>query len=154
MMQGKSRPVIISAMRTEIRGDNGESAANFARCRAMICANALESDFLAKLLKVCNWGTFASDHVEGLGHREVETPAIAGGALPLALKRTELLRWVEDMTECGPLASVDGRVVQTRPAAQDQLVWHNDLEDGRRRLAITVNLTEQAYEGACSSCAT
>ncbi len=142
-----SSPIAVGALRTEVRDDGGARAAQFAQCRAMLCRNAIAPDFLGRLLALCNGGHFVSDAVEGLGHREVEKPGRAGGALTLALKRAELVRWLEGVTACGPLADVDGRIVQTWPRPDDQLVWHDDLTERRRRLAITINLTEQPYEG-------
>lgn len=87
------------------------------------------------------------DSVEGLGDREVESPQRAGGAITLALKRAGLMRWIEEATGCGPLVRVDGRVVQARANNHDQLVWHDDLNEPERRLAVTVNLSEAPYEG-------
>lgn len=143
----ESPPFVIGTTQTLICGDPGAAAKNFACHRAIACVGALEPSFLAKLLNICNQAQFVADAVENLGHREVETPAIAGGALTLALQRSNLLRWIEAATHCGSLRSASGRVVQALPGGRDQLVWHNDMSDMQRRLAITINLTEQPYEG-------
>ncbi len=140
-------PIGIGTLQTEIRDDGGACAAQFAQGRAMLCRSAVAPGFLGRLLALCNGGHFVSDAVEGLGHREVEKPGRAGGALTLALKRAAMTRWLETVTACGPLADVDGRIVQTWPRPDDQLVWHDDLTERRRRLAITVNLSEEPYEG-------
>jgi len=140
-------PFVIGAEQTQILGDDGASAESFARCRALVCANALDPAFLATLQKVSRRAQFAPDVVEGVGHREIETPNLAGRALTLALKRTNLLRWIEETTRCGPLGGIDGRVAQPRPIVGHRLRWHDDLNVPGRRLAITINLSEQAYEG-------
>ena len=138
---------VIGAMQTRICLDAGEAAESFAQHRALVCNGVLDPPFLATLQKICGRAQFTSDEVEGVGHREIEVPPRAGGALTLALKRANLLRWIQDVTRCGPIRSVEGRVVQTHPNAQDQLLWHNDLNDPRRRLAITIHLGVQPYEG-------
>jgi hypothetical protein len=67
--------------------------------------------------------------------------------ITLALKRAALLSWLEAMAGCGSLGNVEGRVVRALANNHDQLVWHDDLDEPRRRLAITINLSEQLYEG-------
>src|SRR5579862_6625052 len=120
LMHGPFQPFVIGAQATAISGDAGEAAAHFAQDRAILCSGALDPPFLAALLRICGRAQFVPDEVEGVGHREVETPGLAGGALSLALKRANLIRWVEAATSRGRLGSVDGRVVQTRPAADDR----------------------------------
>lgn len=140
-------PFVVGAARTDIAGGDDDVSADFARCRAFHAPGAVDGDFLARLLGLCNRGTFVPDVVEGLGLRQIETPGITGGALTLALKRPNLLLWIEQVTGCGPLESVEGRVVQTFPAPDHQLTWHDDRNDPRRRLAITINLSEETYDG-------
>ena len=103
---------------------------------------------LGKLMALCDRADFMSDPVEGLGHRTVERPPLASTAILLALRRQELFRWLEAVTGCAPIASVDGQVVQTEPQAGDELVWHDDMVGGaRRRLGVTIGLGRAPYEG-------
>lgn len=140
-------PFVIGATQTWIRDHGCMAAASFARCRAIHCSSALDPAFLATLSKLCRQARFVSDVVEHIGHRELETPNLAGAALTLALNRANLMQWIEETTQCGPLKAVGGHVVQTRPVVGDQLSWHNDLNDAERCLAITINLSEQPYAG-------
>jgi hypothetical protein len=98
-------------------------------------------------MRLCREGGFEPDEVAGLGHREIENPQRAGRTISLALKRAELIDWIERATGCGPLETVEGRVVRARANNHDQLLWHDDLDNARRRLAITINLSEHSYEG-------
>lgn len=140
-------PLVIGAERTQVLGDGGASAESSARCHAIVCPKALDPLFLAMLLKVSGTAQFAPDPVDRVGHRELETPNLAGAALTLALRQSNLIRWIEETTQCGPLGSMDGRLAQVRPAAGHGLGWHDDLNDPRRRLGITIDLSEQPYEG-------
>jgi hypothetical protein len=140
-------PFVIGAERTQVLGDGSASAESFARCHAIDCAKALDPLFLAMLLKVSGKAQYTPDPVGRLGHREIETPNLAGTALTLALRRSNLIRWIEETTQCGPLGSIDGRVAQIRPAAGHRLHWHDDLNDPGRRLGITIDLSEQPSEG-------
>jgi len=141
------RPFTIGVTTTQLLQPPEAVRDEFARRRSILCHDAIEPGFLATLQGLCNRGGFMPDSVEGLGDREVEQPQRAGGAISLALQREGLRRWLEAATGCGPLGKVEGRVVQTRANGHDQLDWHNDLQDPRRRLAITANLSEAPYEG-------
>lgn len=146
-MTPDDRPFVIGAAATELLAPPAAYRAHFAAHRSVLCADAFEAGFLDTLRRLCNRGAFEPESVEGLGDREVEAPQRAGGAITLALQRAGLMHWLEAVTDCGPLGKVDGRVIQARPNNHDQLDWHNDLYDPRRRLAVTVNLTETPYEG-------
>jgi hypothetical protein len=144
----KASPVFaVGAYRTALLASPEDVAGEFSKHRVIACAGAIEPGLLASLMRLCREGSFEPDEVVGLGHREVEKPQRAGGTLSLALKRAELIDWIERATGCGPLGAVEGRLVRARANNMDQLLWHDDLDDPRRRLAITINLSERAYEG-------
>ncbi|GAA0307879.1 hypothetical protein GCM10009087_17370 [Sphingomonas oligophenolica] len=144
----KASPVFaVGAYRTTLLATPETIAGEFSKHRAIACANAIEPGLLATLMRLCREGSFASDEVEGLGHREVEKPQRAGPTISLALKRANLIDWIEHVTGCGPLEAIEGRVVRARANNHDQLLWHDDLDDVRRRLAVTINLSKQNYEG-------
>ena len=134
---------------THLHGDTVSAAEHFAEHRAILCNGAIQRDFLALLFDVLARAEFRSDRVEGLGHREIEKPALAGRAISLALNRRTLLDWIATVARCGRLGSVEGRVVQTALRPDDRLRWHDDLEDTgtQRRLGITIGLSNQAYDG-------
>ena len=121
--------------------------AAFSTSRALVCPDALEGRLLASVLRLCERGAFESNTVEGLGHRDIERPAVAGAALLLILRRPSLYRWLEEVTGCGPITDVEGRVVRTYPRPGDELAWHDDLNGERRRLGVTIGLGAAAYEG-------
>lgn len=146
-MTPEARPFTIGVTTTQLLEPPDAVRDEFARRRSILCRDAFEPGFLATLQGLCNRGRFVPDSVEGLGDREVEQPQRAGGAISLALQREGLRRWLEAATGCGPLGKVEGRVIQARANGHDQLDWHNDLHDSRRRLAITVNLSDAPYEG-------
>lgn len=125
-----------------------DARAVFEERRALVCLDVLDHDLLGKLIALCDRAAFMSDQVEGLGHRAVERPPLASTAILLALRRPDLFRWLEAVTGCAPIASVEGQVVQTWPQAGDELVWHDDMNYGqRRRLGVTIGLGSEDYEG-------
>lgn len=128
--------------------DAGIARAEFARRRALVWPDALGGALLQRLMTACDKAQFVSDPVDGLGHREIERGSPAGPAIGLALRRAPLFRWLEWVTDCAPIASVEGRVVQTWPCAGDELLWHDDMNDGGvRRLGVTIALGREAYSG-------
>lgn len=120
----------------------------FARNRALECPEMLDPQLLAIMLRQLDTAGFAPQHVHKIGDRELETPARVGPALRLALQRRDLFDWLDRATGCGPLEQISGRVVQARAGEDHQLTWHDDREETRRRLAITINLSTAPYEGA------
>ena len=120
--------------------------AEFAATRTIICHDALDAALVARLDRICDAAEFRSDHVEHLGHRRIEKPAIAGGAIALLLQREPLYRWLEEVTGCATIVRAEGRVVQTYAEPGDQLVWHNDT-GSERVLAVTIALSSPDYDG-------
>lgn len=145
------RPLCIDAVRTRVLAAASDYAPLFAERRAIECADLLDPHFCRRLMDHCDRATFALDRVAGLGAREIEAPQRVGMALNLALSRPEMLRWVEAVTGKRGLQKVDGRVVRTRANGEDGLDWHNDDHetggDVVRRLAITIGLSDQPFEG-------
>ncbi len=128
--------------------DVAHARAAFARSRALVLPDVLEPGLLRSVMAACDRASFASDHVEHLGHREVERPPLAGTALLLALRRPQLFRWLEAISGCAPITGVEGRIVRTRARAGDELAWHDDLNGPvPRRLGITIGLGEAPYTG-------
>lgn len=127
--------------------DEATAKAAFAETCAFVWRDAFAAPLFARLTALCGRSGFTSDHVEGLGHREIEEPPLAGTAIILALTRPVLFRWLERVTGCAPIRGIDGRVVQTWPRAGDGLDWHDDLGDPARRLGVTIALGDAAYDG-------
>ncbi|TCP65995.1 MULTISPECIES: 2OG-Fe(II) oxygenase [unclassified Sphingomonas] len=144
------RPIAIGAQRTEILVAPAGAAQDFKRQRAIECRDLIAPDLLASLLDRCRRGGFVADHVDQLGSREVEAPQRVGAALNIVLSRPSFLHWIEVVTGCHDLHRVEGRLVQNRANGLDALDWHNDTHDdaaGARKLGITINLSDAAYEG-------
>ena len=135
----------VGLAKTGVFGNVAEARQQFLRFRGVYIQEAIEAGFLATLQQICELGPFVSSQTEP-GHRETELPQRAGRALNLALNRPVLLRLLEEIAACGPLSSIEGCIVQTFPRSGDELIWHDDLHERDRRLAITINLGN-AFEG-------
>ncbi len=140
--------MFVGSQRTEIGTAPGLFADGYQHHHAFAFSGMIEPAFFARLLQLCNAAHFIVDTKTDIAERQSETPGIAGRALALALKRENLMRWLESATGCEPLQSTFGRIVQISPEDSPRLNWHDDLpEDASRRLGITINLSENAYEG-------
>jgi 2OG-Fe(II) oxygenase superfamily len=139
--------VRIGATETSL-GDAANASREFSRTCALVCREALDPALVARLTAACARSTFVSDQVEGLGHRMIERPPLAGTLLTLLLHRKPLFRWLEKVTGCEPIQAVDGRVVQTFAVRGDELEWHDDMGGSiRRRLGVTIALESPLYDG-------
>jgi hypothetical protein len=132
---------------TELLQSPEAARAGFAQTHALECREALAPALLALLIRQLDQGSFEPQIVEKIGDREIECGSRAGAGVMLALKRRNLLDWLERATGCGPLGAVTGVVTQARAGAPHQLGWHDDREDARRKLAVTINLGTAPYEG-------
>ncbi len=138
------QPVTVGSLRTEVLSTPEDYALIFARDRVLLCGDLIDPDSLNNLIEHCRHGGFVADYVDHLGSRKIESPPRVGGILTLVLSRPPFLCWREAVTGCGSLTRVDGRVIQARANGVDALDWH---DDPARRLAITINLSDGAYDG-------
>lgn len=84
----------------------------------------------------------------GVGSSGALPPNSAANALLLLLMNDpDLFDALAAITAAGPIASFVGRVYRLESGREQSLDWHNDLGDDRRRLALSVNLGEEAYTG-------
>ena len=115
---------------------------------AILLPSALEPEFLAVILDGCSRITFVEEQIDRIGWRLVERHDAIGRALRFALQRPAFLQWVESVTDCGQLHEIAGVVAETVPGTSQGLDWHDDMNGGpKRRLALTVHLSEAAFEG-------
>nr|WP_299910445.1 2OG-Fe(II) oxygenase [Sphingomonas bacterium] len=123
--------------------------AAFARAPAILLRRVVDADLRAFMIDRCATRPFAGQTRPALdGHRWVEKqPRLLSKAMMAAVGRPAMLRWIEQVTGCGPLQSVTGQLAETRPGAGDFLPWHQDVFDDFRRVAITIDLSDQPFEG-------
>lgn len=133
---------------TETHCDPAVAAARaaFTRGHALLSRPGIDLDLLGRLSAAAGAVEFASNEVEHLGHRWIEQPHRLGAGIELALARRSLLDWLEQVTGCGPLTHIEGRVVQTQAGGRDGLDWHSDTHD-RAQLGLTLHLADCGYEG-------
>ncbi|TKD51579.1 2OG-Fe(II) oxygenase [Sphingomonas baiyangensis] len=140
----------IGQSETLLPADSTAWRAAFAKQRALVLRDAIPVDLMRKLTMLIGRSHFVSNRIDGLGHREIESPPVAGKAIDLLLSRSSLFRWLEHTTGCESIMRVGGAIARTWPNSEDHLDWHDDLntpESSSRRLAITIALDELEYEG-------
>ena len=118
----------------------------FETDRALLARPGIAPDMLAAIDGLAARTHFVAQPVTDLGHRHVEQPELAGTAVKLALVRPAFLRWVEVATGCGPIARVEGMLVETRPGGGDHLDWHRDTMIDTA-LGLTIHLGSAPYDG-------
>lgn len=128
---------------------SNEAREQFRQFRAISVHHMLDAAFLGTVLRLCETVPFDPGVSDGPGHTSIEAPPQrCGRILNLALSRPALLRWVEEVTGCGPLQRIEGRVMQMLCRPGDEFGWHDDnVSEQGRRVALVVNLGTAAYEG-------
>lgn len=120
----------------------------FRDCHVIAIPGFLDVGFVSLLRGFLEKSVFRAQPIVQLGERHVEAPpGIIGKALTAGLRRPNLLRFLEETTDCGVLGSVEGELATYTPQPRQALSWHDDRNDPRRRLAITINLGDAYYEG-------
>ncbi len=140
-------PFRIMPDRTQIIADPAELRTSFAALPVLVFEDVFDPALLAVLLRQAEQTQFVHDVVDQLGTREVEAPQRVGAALGLMLGRHALLEWLEAVTDMEPLRAISGRLAQTRTRPEDELTWHDDLNDQRRQLAVVLNLSTAEFAG-------
>jgi hypothetical protein len=130
-------------------GSAAEAKAAFLRAPAILLHRVVDTDLRRFIIDKCTGDLFAGQTRPRLdGHRWAERqPRPLSRAMIAAIGRSAMLRWIEEVTGCGPLGSVTGQLAETRPGATDFLPWHQDVFDDVRRVAMTVDLSDQPFEG-------
>ena len=67
-------------------------------------------------------------------------------AILMLLNNSALFKIIEEITGCARLGCFLGRIYRHLPGTSHHLDWHSDW-NGRRQLALTVNLSDEPYEG-------
>lgn len=117
----------------------------FKTAHAITLENVLEPGLLAKLQSMLVSTAFFPRTLPEIGVQEVGDQDRASSILNLVLGRPGLYRWLEQLTGCGPIGGVEGSVMRL---SQGQFLdWHDDMNDPRRALAVTICLADLPYEG-------
>lgn len=139
---------VVGKTKTEIFVDAQNIKPAYANQRALLCHNAIAPDLLSQLANASAKARFASDPVEHLGHRWIESPSVIGAAIQLVFNRPVMLDWLKTVTGCTAAGAIEGRLVETRPGGEDHLSWHRDTAPNTRyEFGITLHLRPCQYEG-------
>lgn len=129
-----------------------EAKENFAERECVLLSQILEPELLARLImQIPNAPAQSRSHGKSKGKiigNEVcvERDAIVTRALTLLLNKPELLRLIEQVTECRSISRFLGRIYMMRPNSADYDSWHSD-NDGNRMIGISLNLSGGFYSG-------
>lgn len=147
MTKTDSPPIfVIGRTRTKITGAVADARAKFLKARALLVRGGADEDLLTALDRLGQRACFVGQPVPHIGHRWVDSQELAATAVKIAVCRPPFLRWVEQVTGCGPVSSMSAWVAEMRPGEGDALGWHRDT-GADYALGITVHLGCAAYEG-------
>jgi len=91
-------------------------------------------------------GEFVARSHDGIGTELCLVSGFATAALQLVTNDPALLEAISTIAGCGSLGSFDGRVYRMVPGAGHYDSWHSDVGENRR-VALSVNLSREAYDG-------
>jgi hypothetical protein len=130
-------------------GELGELRAHFATRHWVRLPGVLEPPLLADLQSRVARAEFVERIHSGVHPPSVDlsmVPNAASALLELAFNDAAVLRAVEAIAGCGPIARFGGFVYRLSPRSGHQHNWHNDVVEGRL-VAMSVNLGPGTYDG-------
>lgn len=139
-------PFVIGRTRTQISGAIADARAQFREAKALLVSGGADEDLLTALDRLGQRASFVGQPVPHIGHRWVDSQELAATAVKVAVCRSPFLRWVEEVTGCGPVSAMSAWVAEMRPGEGDALGWHRDT-GADYALGITVHLGAAAYDG-------
>ena len=120
--------------------------ADFERQHWLLLPGFLDSPLLNLLqLKLDETDYRVVDRETGVELRPVDCTAYL--AAELLLNNPKLFRAIELMTGCARIACFSGRIYRRPPTSDYFNRWHNDVTDEGRMIALSINLSAEAYNG-------
>lgn len=106
-----------------------------------------DRDLIAKVLPRIAEAEFVVRTHDRVGSEWVMKTNPVKAALIWLVNASELVRTIRLITGCDDVGYFDGRVYRLDPAPDQSFDWHDDCHEATRRLALSVNLSEQTYSG-------
>jgi hypothetical protein len=117
----------------------------FDHSQGAVFTGVLEQGLLDILLRLSRAANFNAVATEDFADRGIDGRDSTAVPMCVALARPNLLSWLEQVTGCEPITTVEGVLARMGPG--DFVEWHRDAFHGVRRLAVVINLSEQPFEG-------
>lgn len=117
----------------------------FDRNQGAVFTGVIEPGLLDIFLWLARSANFEAVSTADFGDRGIDGRERTAVPMCMALARSNLLSWLEKVTGCEPITTVEG--VLARMQRGDILDWHRDAFHGVRRLAVVINLSEMPFEG-------
>ncbi len=139
----------VSRSRTVLASDAVIEAARteFAARHHLVLPGLLDAElreWLVQRVEAAEFDTFVHRGTGAVDLGMRPDPAL--DAVRFLLSDPVVLRAVERVTDSGPLTGFYGRVYRMVEGAQHFDEWHDDL-DGDRRVAVSINLGRERFEG-------
>ena len=133
----------------EFRGSDGELEslrAEFERADLIHLPGFLEPSLLRLVQDRLDASPFRRID-RSIGTELQPTDPTAMFTLGLLLNSARVFDLVRRATGCARIASFTGRIYRRLPGPEYRHEWHDDITGGGRLLALSINLSREAYEG-------
>jgi len=109
-------------------------------------AGFLQPELFARIVRGVQSASFYERSHGEIGQEGCMEPNSTLATLLLAANDERLFRVIREITGCGPIGRVHGRVYRLDPDTRHHDSWHSDMADNRM-IAMSVNLSHEAYTG-------
>jgi len=133
-----------------IPGTEGAIAAyrhRFSTDHFIMLKNFVGPELLAAIQPIIETAEFESESYQDVGSEFRMVANMAQDALSLLAIDRNLLDFVQEISDCGPVNCFRGRIYKLIADPQHTFGWHNDLNDACRRVTMSINLSLGEYQG-------
>ncbi len=142
MIQLTRHGMVFSGSVTDLRA----LRAQFQRDHYLILPKLIEPELFQTILRRVEAAPFQQVEFDGITCQSIMNDPITYNLLVFLLSVPEFQRTVQRITGCRRVADFDGRVYRMSPRTDDRILWHTDAWN-HRMIALSLNLTTQAYQG-------
>ena len=132
-----------------VRGSDADFAAGrqlFATQHCLRLEGFIEEDLLRTIRRSLRTAPFHDRTHDGIGTELCLSEGPLSAGLEFLWNAPTLSAAIDRLTKCGPFGCFEGRVYRMMPAQGHYDSWHSDVGEDRR-VAMSVNFSEERYEG-------
>jgi hypothetical protein len=119
----------------------------FARDHVVRLRGLLADELLEHALRLIDEGTFAIREDAGIAVELCLQQSRAFDLLMFVMNAPRMLEAMRELTGCTSITSFSGRIYRFDPAVAHHDSWHDDTQDGTRKIGISLNLGRVPFSG-------
>ena len=125
----------------------------FTEKQCIVINKFIDDDLINKILSNLKDSDFVSESYLGKSNKifasnlNLVSKSIAFKVFNFILNNQDFFSLIEEVTGCRKIDTFKGRIYKIIPDTEQQLDWHDDMNEINRVIALSLNLSPRDYEG-------